>query len=121
MRTSILGCHRYDNLEEVRKNTINICNVTHADPRCQASCLAVTLTIANMLQHGARDKETIRTIVNNVESNIISMNLMHDDHVKEFKEYFVKESSPSALRSLNLHDESSIGYSSAFPKFNDLK
>ena len=33
MRTSILGVYKYDDLEEVKKNAINIAKVTHADPR----------------------------------------------------------------------------------------
>ena len=33
MRTSILGVYKYQSLEEVKQNTLEICRVTHADPR----------------------------------------------------------------------------------------
>lgn len=50
MRTSILGVFQYHSLERVWQNTLDICKVTHADPRCQASCVALTTAIALMLQ-----------------------------------------------------------------------
>ncbi|XP_077977964.1 ADP-ribosylarginine hydrolase Tri1-like [Glandiceps talaboti] len=50
MRTSILGIHQYQDIGKVIDNTITICTTTHADPRCVASCVAVTTAIAQMLQ-----------------------------------------------------------------------
>ena len=50
MRTSILGVHDFGNIEKVIENTKAACKVTHADPRCIASCVAVTTAIAMMLQ-----------------------------------------------------------------------
>lgn len=50
MRTSILGTMQFHDLEKVIENTKNACKVTHADPRCIASCVAVTVAIALMLQ-----------------------------------------------------------------------
>ena len=50
MRTSILGTMEYHDLDKVIENTKNACKVTHADPRCVASCVAVTVAIALMLQ-----------------------------------------------------------------------
>jgi hypothetical protein len=50
MRTSILGMMQYHDLPKVIENTKNACKVTHADPRCVASCVAVTMAIALMLQ-----------------------------------------------------------------------
>ncbi|XP_064639249.1 uncharacterized protein YegU-like [Lineus longissimus] len=50
MRTSILGIHDYRNMDKVISNTKEICKTTHYDPRCQASCVAVTTAIAMMLQ-----------------------------------------------------------------------
>lgn len=54
MRTCILGLHQWQDLGAVVRNTIEICKVTHHDPRCQASCVAVTSCIALMLQHNAK-------------------------------------------------------------------
>ena len=50
MRTSIVGTLQFYDLEKVIANTTNACKVTHADPRCIASCIAVTIAIALMLQ-----------------------------------------------------------------------
>ncbi|XP_031561264.1 uncharacterized protein LOC116297216 [Actinia tenebrosa] len=49
-RTSILGIQDFGDIPTVIKNTRQICKVTHADPRCIASCVAVTTAIALMLQ-----------------------------------------------------------------------
>lgn len=50
MRTSILGIYHFKNDKEVMQNAAEACAVTHADPRCIASCVAVSLIIAKMLQ-----------------------------------------------------------------------
>ena len=50
MRTSVLGTMKFNDLDKVIENTRNACKVTHADPRCIASCIAVTIAIALMLQ-----------------------------------------------------------------------
>jgi ADP-ribosylglycohydrolase len=50
MRTSILGIIDYNDLSKVLRNSLEICRVTHIDPRCIASCVAVTTAISLMLQ-----------------------------------------------------------------------
>ena len=50
MRTSILGIHDFGDIDAVIANTKEACQVTHADPRCVASCVAVTTAVALMLQ-----------------------------------------------------------------------
>ena len=50
MRTSILGVWRYDSLAEVKKNAAKVCRITHYDPRCVGSCVAVSTAIALLLQ-----------------------------------------------------------------------
>lgn len=50
MRTSILGTIHFQDLSKVIENTKNACKITHADPRCVASCVAVTIAIALMMQ-----------------------------------------------------------------------
>eukprot|EP00795_Rhopilema_esculentum_P012957 gene12957-3720_t len=50
MRTSILGIHEFMSLEKVKENTVNVCKCSHADPRCIASCVAVTTAISTMLR-----------------------------------------------------------------------
>lgn len=57
MRTSVLGIHDFGNIDGVISNTMAACKVTHADPRCLASCVAVTTAVAIMLQ-GKHMKQT---------------------------------------------------------------
>lgn len=68
MRTSVLGTMEFQDLNKVIENTKRACMVTHADPRCIASCVAVTIAIALMLQrkhvltNGEHDVDAIMTI-----------------------------------------------------------
>ncbi|XP_061193948.1 ADP-ribosyl-[dinitrogen reductase] glycohydrolase-like isoform X1 [Saccostrea echinata] len=50
MRTSILGVHKFHDLEQVARNAADVARITHYDPRCQASAVAVSVAIAIMLQ-----------------------------------------------------------------------
>lgn len=50
MRTSILGVYNFGDVDAVIENTKAACKVTHADPRCIVSCVAMTTAIAMMLQ-----------------------------------------------------------------------
>ena len=38
MRTSILGVYKCHDIEQVKRNTLEICKVTHADPRYAVRC-----------------------------------------------------------------------------------
>ncbi|XP_035829092.1 ADP-ribosylarginine hydrolase Tri1 [Aplysia californica] len=49
-RTAILGIHYYNAHAKVLQNTTEVCMITHPDPRCAASCVAVTTAISLMLQ-----------------------------------------------------------------------
>ncbi|XP_033746094.1 ADP-ribosylarginine hydrolase Tri1-like [Pecten maximus] len=53
-RTAVIGVHCYHTIGKVIKHTLDICKVTHPDIRCQASCVAVTVAIALMLQKNER-------------------------------------------------------------------
>ena len=37
----------FEDLQSVKENTEEICKTTHADPRCLASCIAVTTAVSN--------------------------------------------------------------------------
>jgi len=50
MRTSIMAVPHFDDLARVEADTIAMAKVTHSDPRCIASCVAVTTALALMLQ-----------------------------------------------------------------------
>ncbi|XP_070558794.1 ADP-ribosyl-[dinitrogen reductase] glycohydrolase-like [Ptychodera flava] len=62
MRTSVLGIHQFSNINQVITNTIDICTTTHSDPRCIASCIAVTTAISMML-HGKKHRAVNGDIV----------------------------------------------------------
>jgi ADP-ribosylglycohydrolase len=62
MRTSILGIWKYQCPAEVKKNAENVCRITHYDPRCVGSCVAVCIAISLLLQ-GKRDYGEIFEIV----------------------------------------------------------
>lgn len=49
MRTSVLGIWEYNSTAKVRRNAEQVCQITHYDPRCVGSCVAVSLAIAAML------------------------------------------------------------------------
>ena len=62
MRTSILGAWDYKNLEAVKNNTEQVCRITHYDPRCVGSCVAVSVAASLLLQE-AKDVPQIMSIV----------------------------------------------------------
>ena len=50
MRTSVLGLWPLFDREQMIANTIAVARITHYDPRCTASCVAVTVAINNLLR-----------------------------------------------------------------------
>jgi ADP-ribosylglycohydrolase len=104
MRTSILGLWQYKDPQQVKLNAENVCALTHADPRCIASCVAVCLTIS-LLVRGAVNLEKL---VDEIRQEV------HEFH-PEIEEYFKKarETSLEALRldeGLNLGEQVKLGY-----------
>jgi len=49
MRTSPVGIYFYNSIQQLKTATIEVCKITHYDPRCQDSCLAISLAIADLL------------------------------------------------------------------------
>ncbi len=49
MRTSILGVWDLHDREALIRNVRDVCRITHADPRCIASCVAVCVTIRKLI------------------------------------------------------------------------
>jgi len=62
MRTSILGAWEYNSLEKVISNVEKVCRITHYDPRCVGSCVAVCIAISQLLQ-GITDVSQIMKVV----------------------------------------------------------
>ena len=104
MRTSVLGIWEYWDTQRVRSNAEQVCRITHADPRCIGSCVAVCLAISQLIQ-GVQDiDKLIDTIANEVQS-------FHP----EMEMYFAKakEDSLEALdldEGLNAEEQLRLGY-----------
>jgi ADP-ribosylglycohydrolase len=49
MRTSVLGLWQFRDADAVRRNAEAVCLLTHADPRCVGSCVAVCLALRGLL------------------------------------------------------------------------
>lgn len=50
MRTSGLGIWEYPFPDKVKYNAEEVCKITHSDPRCLGSCVAVSLAISYLLR-----------------------------------------------------------------------
>jgi ADP-ribosylglycohydrolase len=104
MRTSVLGIWQYQNLQQVRWNAEQVCKITHADPRCIASCIAVCLAISQLIQGHSNIEALVDSIANEVK-------VFHPEIEDCFKQ--AKESSLEMLRldeGLNPYESFRIGY-----------
>lgn len=98
MRTSILGVWEYNDFEKVRTNTENVAKITHFDPRCVGSCIAVTFAISQMLR-GEADTEKICEF-SKAESEL------YDSRIAEYLEMAKNKD----VEILELDEVKSIGY-----------
>lgn len=104
MRTSILGIWQYQNSEQVCLNAQAVCKLTHADPRCVASCIAVCFAISQILQ----GRENLPLLIEEIYEKIKHFH-------PEIEEYFalIKNPNLAELRldeGLNEHESLKIGY-----------
>ncbi|KAL5015329.1 hypothetical protein ScPMuIL_009599 [Solemya velum] len=110
MRTSIVGVYDFNDLDSVASNALTFCKVTHADPRCQASVVAVSVAIALMMLRGEKYLKKngdykVDTII--LEANkYASTCLSTDEEKKELWSYMKCHT----LKWLKLDEESKIGY-----------
>ena len=58
MRTSVLGLWDFDDPQRIVENTETVCKITHYDPRCVASCVAVSMLV-NQLAKGRAPDDTL--------------------------------------------------------------
>ena len=97
MRTSILGIWDYTDPEKVERNAKEICQITHYDPRCVASCVAVSIAIS-MLLLGAKNDDDI------IEECIKRARVYHHEIEDSLSKL------PNNIEALKLDEPSSIGY-----------
>ncbi len=98
MRTSVLGIWEFANLEKVKQNTENIAKITHFDPRCVGSCVALTFAISKLLQNETDCEKIIDLTIDQTNK--------YDVRIKDFLE----RSKNKNLDKLELDEPKSIGY-----------
>ncbi|XP_077985141.1 uncharacterized protein LOC144439775 isoform X2 [Glandiceps talaboti] len=109
MRTSILGIHEYEDIDKVIENTLDMCKTTHADPRCQASCVALTTAIAIILQgkrHRGINGEVVVTGVIEDSFHHAKNLLKEEEERNELFQYM----NISDIKELELDEHDKIGY-----------
>ncbi len=97
MRTSILGVWEYKEVEKVEKNAREVCKITHYDPRCIASCVAVSLAISELLKEESDMDIILNKCINHGEK--------YDSEITEKLSKL-----PLEISELELDEYISIGY-----------
>lgn len=92
MRTSIVGLFP----KVVEECAVNICRLTHYDPRCVGSCVIVSELIHSLVYNEKRLSY----------HQIVDMAKKYDERIVEF----VDLSMNTDIRALELQDEASVGY-----------
>jgi ADP-ribosylglycohydrolase len=67
MRTSVLGLWQLENNLAVCQNAEVVCKITHFDPRCVASCVAVSLAVSHLVRGQSNIGQLIEEIMPHVE------------------------------------------------------
>eukprot|EP01121_Diplochlamys_sp_Union-15-3_P010056 TRINITY_DN2781_c0_g1_i6.p1 TRINITY_DN2781_c0_g1~~TRINITY_DN2781_c0_g1_i6.p1 ORF type:complete len:141 (-),score=26.63 TRINITY_DN2781_c0_g1_i6:52-474(-) len=106
MRTSILGVPMFHDINVIVKHTTDLAKVTHADDRCIASSIAVTVGIALILQ-GSYDLESVSGIEKLCADvyDVAAKNI-RDVSKEELKHTITK----ATLYDLHLDEGEKIGY-----------
>ena len=91
----------------MKSTAIWLCQTTHFDPRCIASCVSVCLAIAYLLQSSVVDD--IESLIDRVQQETLETlgDSLSPDHQKEFLWYTNQD---RTLDDLGLDDERTIGY-----------
>lgn len=110
MRTSVLGIHDWWDTDTVEKNAVAICKVTHRDPRCLASVVAVCVAISLMLQNKHFDGKKYNIEAIKAEAQKRAVEYLKEDEFPKYIDEFNKYMHVKKLRELKLGDPNSIGY-----------
>jgi ADP-ribosylglycohydrolase len=107
MRTSITGVFEYYSLPAVIANTMNMCQVTHADPRCIASCVLTTTLISAILQGAPiSTPEDTESLI----AKCLSITLEQVPTLGEHKAVFLEYVGMKQLAEMKLDDPPAIGF-----------
>jgi len=109
MRTSVLGCAQFWNPQKVTADATSAAQVTHADPRCVASSVAVSVAISSLIS-----SDPSSTFAERVETALHAAELAAKpfidscppDQQQEYQRYCNAQS----FMALNLSEPNSIGY-----------
>jgi ADP-ribosylglycohydrolase len=109
MRTAVLGCAQFWNLERIIADATAAAQVTHADPRCVASAVAVSSAISSLIS-----ADPSSTYADRVASALLTGQLSSKPFVdscptsqqEEFAHYY----NANSTKALNLADGKSVGY-----------
>ncbi|CAF2868610.1 unnamed protein product [Rotaria sp. Silwood2] len=94
------------NVAKVKSTTIQMCQTTHFDPRCVASCVAVCLAIAYIIRSPDDDLESL---IGRVQQETLTT--VGDDLLPIYREEFLWYTSQDrTLNDLRLDDKKVIGY-----------
>eukprot|EP01097_Dermamoeba_algensis_P007648 TRINITY_DN4891_c0_g1_i3.p1 TRINITY_DN4891_c0_g1~~TRINITY_DN4891_c0_g1_i3.p1 ORF type:complete len:246 (+),score=75.45 TRINITY_DN4891_c0_g1_i3:28-738(+) len=106
MRTSICGIPSFYDIDTIEEQAIDMCKVTHADPRCIASVVAVSVAIALMLQ-GRSQEEVLQTAISKASQHVNTEEAnRQSEQVRDLMKYL----QPISLESLKLDESEAIGY-----------
>ncbi|XP_014785659.1 uncharacterized protein LOC106880302 isoform X1 [Octopus bimaculoides] len=102
VRAAILGIPYFYNLSEVANNSVRICRSSHNHPECIASCIAITVIIALLLQgsHDLNNMGSVRALLNTSAFHA-NPYLKTDEQNNEFESVL----SVTSLKSLNIREE----------------
>jgi ADP-ribosylglycohydrolase len=90
--------------------------VTHADPRCVVSSVAVTVAIAMLLQN-QEDEKFIQNVTQIALKHFQVEELLQEEKNDEFVQEFVQSINASSYDELKLDENGKIGYSHFFRVF----
>ncbi|XP_038061328.1 uncharacterized protein LOC119732034 [Patiria miniata] len=91
VRAAILGIPQFHNLKEVVNNTTRICKASHFDPRCQASCVVLSVLVALLLQNNqslctSADQSFLPFVVS-MATDMGRSQLSEASHLQDFDEF----------------------------------
>jgi ADP-ribosylglycohydrolase len=72
MRTAPLGIYFYNSPELLPAAVVDVCKITHFDPRCQDSCLAVCYAIADLLVRKFSPTDLIHKLPDGVTKSLLN-------------------------------------------------
>lgn len=106
MRTAVTGVPFFWDVSTVHDNTKKMCEATHADPRCTASCLVVATSVAFLLQASSLGENGDVTTILKEALGYASQLLSDEEQREELK----RHAHVNSLEELALDEPRTIGY-----------